>query len=486
MQETLADSIDVFERLFTLSSEPMCALNSAGQFEVVSRSFLDLGYQSSELLERALVEFIHPSDRDQALPVLSDLQTVTSTQTFKARFKAKDGHYHHLTWSVVLLHSRWLVVARDERLNRSSSERVQDLNRFLDAIIENIPNMIFVKDAERLAFVRFNRAGEELIGVKRQDLLEKTDFDLFPAEEAAFFQQKDRETLNGKVLVEIPEEPIATSQGQRWLHTKKVPILDEQGVPQFLLGISEDITALKQTREELVKSQEEAQSLNRELEAFSYSVAHDLRAPLRSMDGFSQAILEDYADKLDDSGRKYLNYIRESAQHMAQLIDDILTLSRVSRSTVAVERVNLSLLARRSLDRLQQSAPERLADIQIEENLFAEADPRLVGVLFDNLLENSWKFTKKRDRTCIEVGRLNGQAQPTFFVRDNGAGFDMTYADKLFGPFQRLHSNHDFEGTGIGLATVQRIINKHAGAVWARAEVDQGATFFFTLTKGEA
>lgn len=486
MDETPADSIDVFERLFTLSPDLMCILDAHGQFETVNPSFSGLGYQSHDLLKQSFAQFVHPGDRDQVSTLLKVLSQVSSTRSFSARFRTTNGHYRNLGWSMVLSDQRWFAVGRDETSNRPVPEHAEDLSRFLDAIIENIPDMIFVKDAERLAFVRFNRAGEELIGIKRQDLLNKTDFDLFPEPEAAFFQQKDRETLQGKVLVEIPEEPIATAQGQRWLHTKKVPILDEQGNPKFLLGISEDISTLKQTREQLARSQEEAQALNRELEAFSYSVAHDLRAPLRSMDGFSQAILEDYADKLDEQGQKYLGYIRESAQHMAQLIDDILTLSRVSRSNVAVERVDLSALARRSLDRLQKSAPGRLADITIHENLMAEADPRLVGVLFDNLLENAWKFTKNRQFARIEVGQLKGPARATFFVRDNGAGFDMNYADKLFGPFQRLHSSRQFEGTGIGLATVQRIINKHAGSIWAESKVDHGATFFFTLAKGES
>ncbi|HXS16357.1 MAG TPA: PAS domain S-box protein, partial [Polyangiaceae bacterium] len=416
MQGALADSIDVFERLFTLSPDLMCTLDSNGRFELVNPSFSELGYRSVDLLAQSFVQFIHPDDREQVARLLTSPTPVSAPQVFHTRFRSNAGDYRHLAWSMVFSERSWFAVARDETHGHRVSEHVQDLNRFLDAIIENIPNMIFVKDAERLAFVRFNRAGEDLVGVNRHDLLGKTDFELFPEQEARFFQQKDRETLNGKVLVEIPEEPIATAQGERWLHTKKVPILDEQGTPKFLLGISEDISALKHTREQLAKSQEEAQALNRELESFSYSVAHDLRAPLRSMDGFSQAILEDYADKLDASGRKYLGYIRQSAQHMAQLIDDILTLSRVSRSNMAVEPTNLSQLAQRSLDQLRQSQPQRAVEIVVEENLCADADPRLLGILFDNLLENAWKFTKNRPVTRIHVGQLNGQAQPTFFI----------------------------------------------------------------------
>lgn len=475
-----AGDTEVFERLFMLSPDLMCTLDASGKFEQTNPSFLELGYGSADLQDQPFMDFAHPDDRQRVSALLENARASSSPQSFRLRFRARAGDFRDLAWSFATRDGRSFAVARDETHSRQSHEKVQDLNRFLDAIVENIPNMIFVKEAERLAFVRFNRAGEELLGLQRTALLGKTDFDLFPPQEAVFFQEKDRETLNGKVLVEILEEPIATAHGERWLHTKKVPIVDERGTPKYLLGISEDITELKKTREQLVRSREETQSLNRELEAFSYSVAHDLRAPLRSMDGFSQAILEDYGDQLDDNGRKYLRYIREAAQEMAQLIDDILALSRVSRSEVSREPTDLSQLARQTLARLERAEPARQLDLQIEQPLVTNADPRLVGILLDNLLGNAWKFTQKRDLARIELGRL--QANPdTFFVRDDGAGFDMNYADKLFGAFQRLHSSRDFEGTGIGLATVQRIVHKHGGRIWAEAAVDRGATFYFTL-----
>lgn len=362
---------------------------------------------------------------------------------------------------------------------------LEELPRFLEAIVENIPNMVFVKDAETLSFIRFNRAGERLIGVSREQLLGKSDYDLFPADQARFFQEKDRQTLHGKVLVDIPEEPIGTPAGQRWLHTKKVPILDDSGEPRYLLGISEDITELKQAREALERSREKADELNRELEAFSYSVAHDLRSPLRSIDGFSQALLEDCCEQLDGTGRKYLGYVRESAQLMGQLIDDILTLSRVSRSELRRERVCMSDLAEACVARLRRADSQRSVIVSIDSNLYAEGDSRLLAVALDNLLGNAWKFTRNCQQPRIEFGSRDGAGgSRIFFVRDSGAGFDMTYASKLFGVFQRLHSASEFEGTGVGLATVQRIIHRHGGHVWADARVGQGATFSFTL--GEA
>ena len=225
---------------------------------------------------------------------------------------------------------------------------------------------------------------------------------------------------------------------------------------------------------------------NGELEAFSYSVAHDLRAPLRSIDGFSQALLEDCADKLDAEGKKYLQHVRESAQQMARLIDDLLALSRVTRSQLHRERVDLTALARAVLSRLQRDAPERKAELVVSDGLVANGDRQLLGIVLENLIGNAWKFTGKSSQARIQFGAQVNRGCRRYFVRDNGAGFNMAYADKLFGVFRRLHSAAEFEGTGVGLATVQRIVRRHGGRVWAEGEVGRGATFFFTLEEEEA
>jgi two-component system, NtrC family, sensor kinase len=228
---------------------------------------------------------------------------------------------------------------------------------------------------------------------------------------------------------------------------------------------------------------EQLESKNEELESFSYSVAHDLRAPLRSIDGFGLILLQDYADKLDDDGKHYLNYVRESAQHMARLIDDLLALSRVARSEFQRAPVDLSAIARSVAARLAQSTPDRQVELVVAERLHADGDDGLLTIAFENLLGNAWKFTRTRARARIEVGVCD-DGHRTYFVRDNGAGFDMAYASKLFGVFQRLHSTTEFEGTGIGLATVQRIVRRHGGRIWAEGAEGRGATFFFTLCGG--
>jgi signal transduction histidine kinase len=226
------------------------------------------------------------------------------------------------------------------------------------------------------------------------------------------------------------------------------------------------------------------EAANKELEAFSYSVSHDLRAPLRAIDGFSQALIEDLPDDLSEEGHRYLSRIRSSVQRMGQLIEDLLNLSRVSRSALEQRTTDLSELSRQVLADLQQRDPDRHVEVTIWDGMSVEADSRLLRAALENLIGNAWKFTSKTEKAHIEVGSLRTGEEVTFFVRDNGTGFDMAYADKLFGAFQRLHAMSEFPGTGIGLATVQRIVTRHGGRIWADAQPGKGAAFFFTLGPG--
>ena len=237
--------------------------------------------------------------------------------------------------------------------------------------------------------------------------------------------------------------------------------------------------------EELVEARTAAlENANRELEAFSYSVSHDLRAPLRSIDGFSMAVLEEYGESLDDSGKDYLRRVRKATQRMGTLIDDLLELSRVGRNEMQREVVDLSQLSREIIRELQQNDPERRLEVTIDDGLQAMGDPRLLRLILQNLIGNAWKFTAQVSNARIEIGKQEkSKGKTVFFVKDNGIGFDMNYANKLFGVFQRLHSDPDYAGTGIGLATVQRIIHRHEGKVWAESEVGKGSCFYFTLGK---
>ncbi|WP_275096065.1 sensor histidine kinase [Sedimenticola hydrogenitrophicus] len=225
----------------------------------------------------------------------------------------------------------------------------------------------------------------------------------------------------------------------------------------------------------------ELENANKELEAFSYAVSHDLRAPLRSIDGFSQALLEDYQASLDVTGQDYLSRVRLAAQRMGVLIDDLLNLSRVSRTQLDREVLDLSGMAEEIVAQLRESDPQREVEVQIAAGMSGYGDARLIRVALVNLLNNAWKYTGKRSQPRIEFGLRDAAGRPSYFIEDNGAGFDMTYAGRLFGAFQRLHDARDYPGTGVGLATVQRIIRRHGGQIWAEAEVDRGAVFYFTL-----
>ena len=245
------------------------------------------------------------------------------------------------------------------------------------------------------------------------------------------------------------------------------------------LKLAED--KIRSLNEELQRRATKLELTNKELESFSYSVSHDLRAPLRSIDGFSQALAEDYADQLDTQGKDYLQRICAATRRMGQLIDDLLDLSRVARSEIKAERVDLSSVARAIATELQQAEPSRQVEFLIGQGITATGDRRLLRIALANLLGNAWKFSAKRTPARIEFGMAGENGTRAYFIRDNGAGFDMAYANKLFGAFQRLHTTTEFNGTGIGLATVQRIIHRHNGRVWAEAKVEQGATFYFTV-----
>jgi PAS domain S-box-containing protein len=372
------------------------------------------------------------------------------------------------------------IAQRTAELERANAE-LRVANRFLNSMIENIPDMIFVKDAANLRFVRFNRAGEELLGYSRDELLGRNDYDFFPREEADFFTAKDREVLAAGTVRDIPEEPVETRhKGVRILHTKKIPILDEDGAPRYLLGISEDITERKARESEL-------HAANRELEAFSYSVSHDLRAPLRHIQGYLTMLSVSAGATLPADAVRYLVQVDEAARTMGRLIDDLLQFSRMKRAEIHDEPFELGPLVAQVVRELKEGIRDRRVEWKVGALPAVRGDMAMLRQVFVNLLSNAVKYTRPREAATIEVGRAgdeNGNA--VIFVRDNGVGFDMQHAGKLFGVFQRLHAATEFEGAGIGLASVQRIVARHGGRIWAEARPGAGATFFFTLPRSGA
>jgi signal transduction histidine kinase len=254
---------------------------------------------------------------------------------------------------------------------------------------------------------------------------------------------------------------------------------------ELLRRQTERLRASEQAARELAEARaalvEDLEQKNRELETFSYTVSHDLRAPLRRIESFGKALGETQAERLDEEGRRYLSRIRTSSQEMAQLIDDVLYLSRVTRAELHRQEVDLSAVAHAIVERLREAEPDRAVEVRVRPGLTTVGDGRLLRIALENLLENAWKFTARQPDARIEFGLTHVSGEPAYFVRDNGAGFDMSYADRLFAPFQRLHLSSEFPGTGVGLATVQRIVYRHGGRIWAEGAVGQGATFHFTV-----
>ena len=290
---------------------------------------------------------------------------------------------------------------------------------------------------------------------------------------------------------DIEHRIIWPDKSVHWVRETGDVIRDNNGKALRMLGIVHDVTDRKKKEENIKKLNKnllsntaELMAINKELEAFSYSVSHDLRAPLRSINGFSQALIEDHTDKLDAEGKDYLNRIRIATQHMGNIIDDLLKLSRITRHPLEHEKVSLSLLSQSIISDLQKKESDRKVKVSIENDLTVMGDKQLLHMVLGNLIGNAWKFTSKKTNAKIEIGKIRKDGKDIFFVRDNGAGFDMKYADKLFVPFQRLHSDEEFEGTGIGLGIVNRIIHRHGGKIWAEGKEDEGATFYFSI-RGE-
>lgn len=334
-----------------------------------------------------------------------------------------------------------------------------------------------------------------LTGYAPEALLNNTKISfsqLIHPEERTLVQETVKRSLEHNRPFRIIYRLVTADQQVRWVLEQGSGIQNEDGKFDILEGFITDITEQKQAEEEIKgfnlnleekvrKRTVQLDSVNKELEAFSYSVSHDLRAPLRAIDGFSRILLEDHSSKLDQEGQRLLNVIRENTTKMGQLISNLLTLSRMGRAKLAFEQVCLQELAQNLIEEIKLTPQNRNISLQMKEVPPALGDKSMLRQVLQNLLTNAVKFTRHKEEAIIEVGgRYEGNFN-TYYIKDNGVGFDMKYVDKLFGVFQRLHSENEFEGTGVGLATVQRIVHKHGGQVWAEGQLNRGATFYFTL-----
>jgi PAS domain S-box-containing protein len=366
-------------------------------------------------------------------------------------------------------------VTRDVTDRKHGDERLRESEERFRLMVESVKDYAIIMLDPDGRIISWNAGAQRIKGWTAEEITGKSFENFYPPEDV----------LAGKTAHELKvaaETGTLEDYGWRvrkdgtrfWANVVITALRDPSGTLRGFSKVTRDITERKNNEEALRKSLDE-------MEAFSYSVSHDLRAPLRSMDGFSEELLEEYRDKLDARGKDYLGRIRSSAQRMARLIDELLNLSRLGRAKLNRERVDFSDLAHKVFAELHSEEPEREIELIIEPGMFANADASLMRVVFENLLGNAWKYTAQHRTARIEVGTGRSNGTTSWFVRDDGAGFDMAYHAKLFGAFQRLHSEEWFPGTGIGLASVKRIIQRHGGEVAAQGAVENGATFSFTL-----
>jgi PAS domain S-box-containing protein len=437
------------------------------------------------------VNLIYPEDRPEAA---RRVQAAIETGTFEAEWRVAwpDGTLHWLFGRALLFNDESGKPIRLIGVSIDITERKRAEERFRLAV-EAAPNgMVIVNREGRIVLA--NSQTEKMFGYRREELIGQKVEMLAPALlrlshgalRTAFFSRPEARPMGaGRELyacrkdgtqfaVEIGLNPIETAEGT-WVLSSIVDITERKRAEEAIHRLNAELE--KRVRERTA----ELEAANKELEAFAYSVSHDLRAPLRGIDGWSLALAEDYGERLDERAQQYLDKVRSETQHMGLLIDDLLQLSRVSRTEMQREPVDLTSLARHIAAGLREGCPERQIEFVIEPGLRASGDARLLEVVLTNLLGNAIKFTSPRAEARIQFGRSGGDGTPVYYVRDNGVGFDMAYASTLFGAFQRLHKSSEFPGTGIGLATVQRIIHRHGGRVWADAQAGRGATFYFTI-----
>jgi PAS domain S-box-containing protein len=391
------------------------------------------------------------------------------------------------TYDAAMQRNKELHESREQLRERTAE--VLEANRFLDSMIEHIPVGVFIKDAASLRYLRVNRAQENMVGMTREEMVGKSARELYLREEADAFEAQDQRVLASGILDDIPEERFSSaSKGLRLLHTQKVPIFGEGPEPTHVLGISEDIT-LRKDLEKLISNlnaalkirADDLETTNKSLESFTAAASHDLRSPLSIIEGYANLLQKNYAASLDEKGLHYLSVIGARVKSMARLIEDLLSFSRLNLREVTKTDVDMNGLAGQVVAEMQGEGSKTKPVIVLGPLPPAPADPGLVRQVWVNLLSNAVKYSSRTASPLIEVsGRVEG-AEAVYTVRDNGAGFNMDHYDKLFEVFERLHSDHEFEGTGVGLATVRRVVTRHGGRVWAESKVDQGAVFHFAL-----
>lgn len=498
-EEKLRQSYNLFHAVIDGTADPIFVKNHEGRYVLVNsaagvvfgRPATEVvGWNDRELLPIETAAVLMATDQrimdsgraetlEEAVPTPTGIQIYLSTKT---PWRNGEGRVIGV-----------IGVARNISDRKQAENSLRDNYNLLHSVIDGVPDPLFVKDQSG-RYILANQAAANVLGRSIGEMIGRDDFDLFPPQYAALYQELDRAIMASGETRALEEEVAQNDHQIGTYLTTKTPWRNVDGKVIGLIGLTKNITDRKQTELQIQQLNEtleqrvrdrtaELTVANQELEAFSYSVSHDLRAPLRGIAGFSKVLGQRYADRIDEKGQHYLDRIQAGIARMNELIDDLLQLSRVTRSEMRRSQVNLSAIAQEIANSLSASEPDRSVEWRIAPDLIVNADERLMRVVLENLLSNAWKFTANCPNAQIELTSMMdcSETQPIYCVRDNGAGFEMAYADKLFKPFQRLHSTTEFSGTGVGLATVQRVIQRHQGRVWAIGTIDQGASFYFTL-----
>lgn len=441
------------------------------------------GYEPSEMIGQSVFRIVPSARQDEEPQIMERLKKGERVEHFETVRVRKDGSHIDVSVTISPLRDASGVVVGVSNIARDISDRKRsDDARFrLAAVVDSSDDAIVTKTLGGIV-TSWNPGAARIFGYTEAEMIGTPVARLIPEDR----QNEEPEILKKICAGERVEhfETIRRRKDGTLINISATisPIRNSKGEVISASKVARDVTKLKLAQQEIAEAKEAAERYTRELDAFSSSVAHDLRAPLRRIDGFSLALLEDYQDKLDDQGREFLEFVRESATHMGKLIDDLLGLARMTRLDLRTETVDLSEVARKIIARFAEGEPTRKVEVVIADGMTVAADQGLMSAALENLLSNAWKFTRHASPARIEFGRTDG----VFFVRDNGAGFDMAYASKLFGIFQRQHSSKEFEGTGVGLATVERIVRRHGGRIWADAAPGRGATFQFTIGEGSS
>jgi len=438
------------------------------------------GYTADEIIGRHFSIFYPPLDVQNGKPE-EELRTALKTGQYAEEGwrVRKDGSR---LWTITCLHDSAGKHIGFAKITRDLTQQ-RDLQEERELFFSLSLDMLCIAGFDGY-FKRVNPAFTRVLQYSEQELTSRPWIEFVHPDDVQATIEQGEKLVGGTAVIEFENRYRRKDGAYRWLSWAAAAAVETKTICAAARDVTDRRRAderIRQLNEDLIRQTAELEAATRELEAFSYSVSHDLRAPLRALDGFSQALMEDYSAVLDEEGKDHLKRIRAASQRMGTLIDDLLNLSRYTRVEMRSETVDLSGVAHEVVDELKAASPERRVEVHIAEGLKAEADPSLMRIVLVNLIGNAWKFSAKCASPTIEFGSTEEDDRTVYFVRDNGAGFDLAYAQKLFGAFQRMHSMSEFPGTGIGLATVKRIINRHGGKVWAQSAAGAGATFYFTL-----